>query len=210
MLRIQTFTFNPFQENTYIVFLDSGACMIVDPGCFNREEEAELENFIAENGLKPKLLVNTHCHIDHVLGNAFVGKKYGLKPYFHPKEQAVMDAVEMVAGMYGVPYTPSPEGTYFDGDHIFLEDERFDLLFVPGHSPGHVALYHAISGNLLAGDTLFYESVGRTDLPGGHTETLLNSIRKELFILPEATVVYSGHMQPTTIGHEKKHNPFLK
>ncbi len=210
MLRIQSFTFNPFQENTYLVYLDSGECMIVDPGCYNREEELELEEFIHEKGLVPKLLVNTHCHIDHVLGNAFVSKKYGLTPLFHTKEHLVMDAVEMVAGMYGVPYTPSPEGRNFEGDCINLEEEKFEILFVPGHSPGHVALYHAASATLLAGDTLFHESIGRTDLPGGHMETLLDSIRQKLFVLPDSTVVYPGHMQSTTIGHEKKHNPFLK
>lgn len=210
MLRIETFTFNPFQENTYLVYNELGSCMIVDPGCYDRREAETLKHFIEKNNLKPELLVNTHCHIDHVFGNHVVESAYGLSPYIHPKEQPVLDTVTQVATMYGLIYTPGGDPQYFDGSEIGFSGEKFQVLFTPGHAPGHVSLYHAASGFLLSGDVLFRESIGRTDLPGGDMATLLKSIREKLFTLPDETRVYAGHMGPTTIGHEKKHNPFLK
>jgi|SRR5690554_458791 len=210
MIHIQSFTFSPFQENTYVVYTDSGLCMIVDPGCYDASEENILSAFISDNNLKPVLLVNTHCHIDHVFGNKYVAEKYGLTPIIHPIEEPMLDAVSRVAEMYGVNYTPSPAPQILKEDTIKLGDEVFEVLFVPGHSPGHIALYHAKSGNLIVGDVLFRQSIGRTDLPGGDMDTLLNSIRTKLFVLPDETKVYPGHMEPTTIGFEKKHNPFLK
>lgn len=183
--------------------------MIVDPGMYNREERQAIKDYIDAEELRPVLLINTHCHIDHVFGNAYICEEYGLTPKIHPNEKPVLDTVSAVASMYGVDYDPSPEPEFFDGDSLDLGSERFDILFVPGHAPGHVALHHAPSKKLLSGDVLFRESIGRTDLPGGNMDTLLQSIRTQLFILDDDTEVYSGHMDPTTIGHEKKHNPFL-
>jgi glyoxylase-like metal-dependent hydrolase (beta-lactamase superfamily II) len=210
MLSIETFTFNPFQENTYIVYNDSGSCMVVDPGCYDRREADVLKSFIKENNLSPELLVNTHCHLDHVFGNHVIESAYGLSPYIHPKEQPIFDSVAQVASMYGLNYTPGGDPLYYTGDEIRFSGEIFQVLFTPGHAPGHVSLYHADSGMLLSGDVLFRESVGRTDLPGGNMATLMKSIREKLFTLPDDTRVYAGHMGPTTIGHEKKFNPFLK
>lgn len=209
MIRIKSFLFNPFQENTYVVSNDRGESMIVDPGMYNREEQQTIKAYIDAEGLRPILLVNTHCHIDHVFGNAYIAEEYGLTPKIHPKEKQVLDTVPTVANMYGVNYDPSPDPEFFDGDSIFLGSERFDIMFVPGHAPGHVALHHAASKKLLSGDVLFHESIGRTDLPGGDMDTLLRSIRTQLFTLDDDTEVFPGHMGPTTIGHEKKYNPFL-
>lgn len=210
MIHVHSFTFNPFQENMYLVYTDSGACMVIDPGCYTKEEERELQDYISENSLKPLLLLNTHCHIDHVFGNDFVGEQYGLRPHIHPSEQSVFDTVNQVAAMYGLSYKGSPDPLYYEGNQIKLEDEIFEILFVPGHAPGHIALYHKESGQLFSGDVLFRESIGRTDLPGGDMKTLLNSIRSRLFVLPDNTKVHPGHMGPTTIGYEKKHNMFLR
>lgn len=209
MIRIKSFIFNPFQENTYVVSNDRGECMIVDPGMYNREEQQTIKAYIDAEGLRPILLVNTHCHIDHVFGNAYIAEEYGLTPKIHPKEKQVLDTVPVVANMYGLNYDPSPEPEFFDGESIALGAERFDILFVPGHAPGHVAFHHAASKKLLSGDVLFRESIGRTDLPGGDMDTLLHSIRTQVFALDDDTEVFSGHMGPTTIGHEKKYNPFF-
>lgn len=209
MIRVDSFTFNPFQENTYVVSNDADECMIVDPGMYTRAECQTLRQHIESRGLQPVLLVNTHCHIDHVFGNAFVGDTYGLTPVIHQLERPVLDAVPTVAQMYQLNYDPSPEPEYFDGDELMLGSEKFEILFAPGHAPGHVAFHHADSKTLLSGDVLFRESIGRTDLPGGDMDTLLHSIRTQLFTLDDDTKVYAGHMGPTTIGHEKKYNPFL-
>lgn len=210
MIYIHSFTFSPFQENTYVVFNDNRECMIVDPGCYDATEEKILSDYIEQNNLKPILLVNTHCHIDHVFGNKFVSEKYNLTPLIHPIEEAMLEAVPRVAEMYGVNYTPSPKPQILTEDTIHLGDEVFDVFFVPGHSPGHIALYHAHSGSLIVGDVLFHQSIGRTDLPGGDMNTLLNSIRTKIFTLPDNTKVYPGHMETTKVGYEKQYNPFLK
>lgn len=209
MIHIQAFKFNPFQENTYLVYTDGGECLIIDPGCYDKAEENILTEFISKKNLTPTLLVNTHCHIDHVFGNRFVADKYNLTPIIHPLEVEMLEAVSRVADMYGLNYTPSPEPEILKEEKIKLGEETFKVLFVPGHSPGHIALYHAGSSSVIAGDVLFRQSIGRTDLPGGNMETLLDSIRTQLFVLPENTSVYAGHMEETTIGYEKKYNPFL-
>lgn len=209
MIHIQSFTFNPFQENTYVVYTDNKLCFIIDPGCSNPVEEAGLVDFISDHNLKPVGLLNTHCHVDHILGNRFVADTYGLTPQIPALEEPLLEAAQASAEMFGISYTPSPRPKYLPEDKIALGEEAFEILFVPGHSPGHVAFYHADSKNLISGDVLFRSSIGRTDLPGGNTETLLKSIREKLFTLPDDTKVYAGHMQPTTIGFEKTNNPFL-
>ena len=209
MIYIKSFTFSPFQENTYVIYNDHSECMIVDPGCYDSREEKMLSDFIESHHLKPVLLMNTHCHIDHVFGNKYVSEKYNLTPLIHPIEEAMLAAVPRVADMYGVNYTPSPAPNFISGETIHLGDEVFDILFVPGHSPGHIALYHAATDSLIVGDVLFHQSIGRTDLPGGDMETLLKSIRTKIFTLPDNTKVYPGHMETTTVGYEKQYNPFL-
>lgn len=209
MIQVKPFTFNPFQENTYVVSNDQKSCFIIDPGCLGKRENEQLSRYIESEGLTPTALLNTHCHIDHILGNRYVSEEYGLTPRIHPAEKTVLDAAPSSALMFGIDYSPSPDPDYLPESSIALDDEIFEILFVPGHSPGHVAFYHAASGTLLSGDVLFRQSIGRTDLPGGDMQTLLQSIREKLFVLPDATKVFAGHMEPTTIGFEKAHNPFL-
>lgn len=211
MLSIHKFTFNPFQENTYLVFDDSGDVAIIDPGCHNPSERAELEDFIASNHLQPKLLLNTHCHIDHVLGNAWVKRRWNLELWIHSNEAQVLKSVEVYAPNYGFHGYESASADKFleEGSSISLGKESLKIIFVPGHAPGHVVFYHEESGKCIGGDTLFRGSIGRTDLPGGDHDLLLSKIKSELFTLPESTIVYPGHGPETTIGFEKIHNPFV-
>ncbi|WP_026951354.1 MBL fold metallo-hydrolase [Algoriphagus mannitolivorans] len=211
MLSIHKFTFNPFQENTYLVFDDTGEAAIIDPGCHNNSERAELEDFITSHHLQPKLLLNTHCHIDHVLGNAWVKRKWNLDLWIHPYEAQVLKSVEVYAPNYGFHGYESATADKFleEGGLITIGKESLKIIFVPGHAPGHVVFYHEKSGNCIGGDTLFRGSIGRTDLPGGDHDLLLSKIKSELFTLPESTIVYPGHGPETTIGFEKIHNPFV-
>lgn len=211
MLRITPFTFNPFQENTYVIH-DGKEAIVVDPGCWNKAEQQELERFLDENGLKPTRLVLTHAHIDHILGCAWMHKRYGLAPELHEKDLPVLGAGERTAHMYGLPYDPAPEpkGFLSEGEEIKLGESSLSVLFVPGHAPGHIALYAAAEKFVVSGDVLFHNSIGRTDLPGGDLDTLLKSIREQLFTLDDEVIVYSGHGPETTIGRERRSNPFLK
>lgn len=211
-LQVHCFTFNPFEENTYLLYDETGKCIIIDPGCFDENEREELERFIEDNQLTPVRLINTHCHIDHILGNAFVADKYALGLEIHQGEVKVLEAGMTVAGMYGIPYTPSPLASSFltEGDIVELGGVKMEVLFTPGHSPASICLYNAADGFLIAGDVLFRESIGRTDLPGGDYDTLIASIRTKLFLLPGDTVVYPGHGPSTTIGYEMMFNPFLQ
>jgi len=211
-ITVQSFTFNPFEENTYIISNEDGECIIIDPGCYDRSEQNELAQFIQGRELNPVRLLNTHCHIDHILGNAFVSKAFGLGLEIHSGEVPVLNAGGAVAGMYGIPYETSPHPANFlkEGEEIELGNTKLKILFTPGHSPASVCFYNADGGWVIGGDVLFYESIGRTDLPGGDYNTLINSIRTQLFTLPGETVVYPGHGPQTTIGYEKMFNPFLQ
>lgn len=211
-LRIHSITFNPFEENTYFVTAGNGDCLIIDPGCFDETERKELKGYIEENNLNPVGLINTHCHIDHILGNAFVAQEYSLGLEIHEGEVPVLEAGLAVAGMYSIPYNPSPLPQKFirEGDEIVLDGIVLKVLFTPGHSPASICFYSEQDKWLIGGDVLFYESIGRTDLPGGNHDLLLKSIRTQLFSLPNETVVYPGHGPKTTIGYEKMFNPFLR
>lgn len=211
-MTVKSFIFNPFSENTYLLYDETLECVIIDPGCSNLAEQNELLDFIEENRLKPVALVNTHCHIDHVLGNAFIHEHFGLELQAHAGEKIVLDMQPQISNMYGIPYTPSPDIS------IFLDEETgfsfgettMQVLYTPGHSPASISFYHAASNQLIAGDVLFYNSIGRTDLPGGDYDTLIASIKNKLLSLPEETIVYNGHGMKTKIGFEKKTNPFLQ
>ena len=209
---IASFTFNDFSENTYILSDNTLQCCIIDPGCNTPDEESQLVNYIESNNLTPIKLVNTHCHIDHVLGNKYISEKYGLPLISHKGEQIVLDNMENVSRMYGIPYKVSPNITEYleEGDFLKFGDTKLEVLFTPGHSPASISFYHAESKQLIAGDVLFQGSIGRTDLPGGDHATLIDSIKKKLFTLHDDVIVYSGHGPSTTIGSEKKHNPFLQ
>ncbi|EOZ99286.1 Hydroxyacylglutathione hydrolase [Indibacter alkaliphilus LW1] len=211
MLQLKTFTFNPFQENTYILYNDNLEAIVFDPGCYESHERDELTSFIEDEKLKVKMLINTHCHIDHVLGNAFVKRKYNVPFLIHKNELPVLKSVVTYASNYGFPgYEEAEVDHYLDEKRrLELGDEKIELLFVPGHAPGHLVFYHPDSKICIAGDTLFQGSIGRTDLPGGDHQTLLDAIQKEMFALPDDTKVYPGHGPMTTIGYEKEYNPFV-
>ena len=211
MLHVKSFTFNPVQENTYILYNEIGECIVVDPGCYFDHEKDELANYIRESKLMPKLLLNTHCHLDHVFGNKFVAETFGLKLHIHEKEKTMLEMAPASGLMYDLPFDNyNGELIYLKvGETIKLGNEKVNVKFTPGHSPGSVSFYSGDNGFVLSGDALFYRSIGRTDLPGGNTELLLKSIREELFTLPGETLVYSGHGPVTTIGEELLANPFL-
>lgn len=211
MLKIRQFTFNPVQENTYVIFNDKGASAIIDPGCYFDYEYKELTDFIDKNHLSPKCLLNTHCHLDHVFGNRFVAEKYGLTLQLHPNEKRLLDYAPTSGVSWGLPFE-NYEGEVIyinEGDQVLLDDDVLEIFFTPGHSPGSICFYNQAAGFVVAGDVLFKSSIGRTDLPGGDFDTLISSIQTRLFTLPDDVVVYPGHGHETTIGFEKNTNPFL-
>ncbi|SDL68147.1 Glyoxylase, beta-lactamase superfamily II [Catalinimonas alkaloidigena] len=211
-MQLQRFTFNPFQENTYVLYDTTGECIVVDPGCSTPQEEQRLTNFIAQQQLKVVRLVNTHGHVDHVLGNYFVHSHYKVDLGTHHLDEQTLRSVKVYAPSYGFTgYTEVlPAYHLEENTTLTFGESSLEIRFVPGHAPGHIVFYSAADGFCVAGDTLFRESIGRTDLPGGDHQTLLNSIRSDLFSLPDETVVYPGHGPETTIGHEKKYNPFCR
>jgi glyoxylase-like metal-dependent hydrolase (beta-lactamase superfamily II) len=211
-MKIQTFTVNPFAENTYLLYNDSGAAVVFDPGFMSSEECRAFDGFVSEQKLQLSRCLQTHCHIDHILGVHYINTKYGLTSELHSLEQSVMESGRQVSSMYGLPYT---EGTFakehiIENTKITVGNSTCDVLFTPGHSPGSVCFYFEKEGVLIAGDLIFQGSIGRTDLPGGNHETLLESVKKNIFVLPDDTVIYPGHGNPTTVKEEKKYNPFLQ
>jgi hydroxyacylglutathione hydrolase len=211
MLKIDFFTFNPFQENTYILHDETKECIIIDPGCYTPAEKEELERFITQQSLRPVRLLNTHCHIDHVLGNKFVADTYKVQLELHLMEIPLLRAATEYGPEYGIFPEPVPEPTLLirEGDVLKFGNTSLSVLYAPGHSPGSLCFYDAGSGQVISGDVLFHMSIGRTDLPGGNYEQLLKSITEVLFSLPDEVKVYPGHGPSTTIGFEKKNNPFL-
>jgi hydroxyacylglutathione hydrolase len=211
MLRVQSFTFNPFQENTYIVYNENNSCIIFDPGMYSATEEKVLHDFIRANQLKPTHLVNTHCHIDHIFGNSWCAGQFKLPLQTHRLEQQVLESGAISASLYGLNYTESVKASVFleAGTTLNLDQDQLSILFTPGHSPGSLSFYSAEDGFVISGDALFYESIGRTDLPGGDYQTLIDAIQTQLLTLPESTTVYSGHGPATSIGHERHFNPFV-
>jgi glyoxylase-like metal-dependent hydrolase (beta-lactamase superfamily II) len=211
MLKVKTFVFSPIQENTYLLYNEFNDCVIIDPGCYFPEEQDELNGFITQSNLKPRMLLNTHCHLDHVFGNKFIAETYELVLHLHQQEKALLDYAPTSGLMYNLPFDNySGEYTWLkEGDMVKLGEDELRVIEAPGHSPGHICFYCARQGFIISGDVLFNRSIGRTDLPGGNHETLLKNIREKLFVLPDETVVYSGHGPETNIGDEKKYNPFL-
>lgn len=204
---------NGFGENTYILAdMATKECAIVDPGVSDSDEEAALKRAIDKYGLKPTHLINTHLHIDHVLGNAFVGHEYGLESHAHKADEFLGARVKEQARMFGIPLEPENTliGTYLEeGDELKVGDSTLRVLAVPGHSPGSISLYCPDSKFVMTGDALFAGGIGRTDLPGGDYKTLIHAITDKLLSLPDDTVVYPGHGAPSTIGIEKRENPYL-
>ena len=210
-LQVHYFTFNPFQENTYVIWDETGECILVDPGCYDAEEKQELEHFITAKNLTPVKLINTHAHIDHVLGNSFVAAKWNLLPELHATDLALLKSAPVYGEMWGIRPEPSPDPEIFlnEGDQVKFGNTTLDVLFVPGHCPGHIALYSRKHKVIFSGDVLFQNSIGRTDLPGGDYDELIQSIVNKLMVLENDVVVYSGHGPSTTIGDERRNNPFL-
>ncbi|MES2138194.1 MAG: MBL fold metallo-hydrolase [Bacteroidota bacterium] len=211
MISIKSFIFGPFQENTYILYDETKECIIIDPGCYDNRERAELAGFIEDNKLKPVKLINTHCHLDHVFGNGFVADIYTLKLEINKQDLPVLDSYLMSAKMYGLNAAPSPQPSVFlnEGDTISFGNSTLEILFTPGHSPGSITFYNREQELMIAGDVLFYGSIGRSDLPGGNSATLISSIKNKLIPLGDNYTVYSGHGPSTTIGFERMNNPFL-
>lgn len=211
MAKIKIFPNNPYQENTVILYDNTGECAIIDPGMSNGAEQNVVVKFIADNNLKPVLLLNTHCHIDHVLGNKFVFDQYGLKPQFNKDELVVFEAVPSWAQQSGMRYELSPLPDHFlpETGTVLFGETTLELIFAPGHSPGHLCFYDRESNFLVGGDVLFRHSVGRTDLPGGNHQQLIKNIEEKLFTLPDSCTVYPGHGPETSIGYEKINNPFF-
>lgn len=212
MLVVADFTFNPFQENTYVLYDDTKECIIIDPGCYTQQERDKLADFIKEKDLTPVRLLNTHCHLDHVFGNKFVAEKYNLSLEIHKGELNILESVPQISIMYGIPdvqASPAPGHFIEEGDLIKFGNTTLQTLFTPGHSPASISFYAEQSRLIIAGDVLFQGSIGRTDLPGGDFNTLINNIKNKLFPLGDDVIVYSGHGPRTTIGFERQHNPWL-
>jgi hydroxyacylglutathione hydrolase len=212
MIHIKGFTFNPFQENTYVLYDETKECLVIDPGCYGPEEKLELTRFIKEEGLKPVMLLNTHCHIDHVLGNKYVSETWSLQPVMHKLEVELLESVQSYGANWGIFAEKSPAATSFldEGDKVQFGNSVLEVTFTPGHSPGSICFNSVKDKFTISGDVLFYQSIGRTDLPGGDYDMLIKSIKNKMLTLPDDTVVYSGHGPATTIGAEKRHNPFLR
>lgn len=216
MLQIARLPFNPFETNCYIVYIEEGSdCLIFDASCHNASEQKKLQTFISGKNLRPTRLINTHCHIDHVFGNAFAHRTWGLLPELHPEELNLLnEETPRIAHLYNLPYEPSPQPAlpYLnEGDKVQLGSFVFEILHTPGHSPGSLTFYCAQAQTLISGDVLFHESIGRTDFPPyGSMEKLTHSIKNKLYTLDDKVIVYPGHGQPTNIGHEKKYNPFVR
>ncbi len=211
MITIQRFIFNPFQQNTYVLYDETKECAIIDPGCYSTEEKQELKQFIDNHSLKPTLLLNTHCHVDHILGNAFVYDTYGLKPKAHKAEKEMLEIAAEQGQMFGFTLeTPPPLEDYLeDGDVVKLGNGTLKVLHVPGHSAGSLAFAVENPKLVITGDALFAGSIGRTDLPGGDYDQLMNSIRTKLLTLGDEYAVFAGHGPKTSIGNEALTNPFL-
>lgn len=212
MLTVKIFTFNPAAENTYILFNELKEAIIIDPGCYFAEEKQKLKDFIDNNCLQLVQLINTHCHLDHVFGNKWIYEAFGLELFLHTNEERVLNFAPQSAKMWGLPFDNYEGPLHFldNNDIIKLGDDELKVLLAPGHSPGSICFYNEKQKFVIGGDVLFRESIGRTDLPGGNHFALLESIRQQLFVLPDDVTVYPGHGESTTIGYEKKHNPFLK
>ncbi|KIO76246.1 metallo-beta-lactamase [Pedobacter lusitanus] len=212
MITLKQFTFNPYNENTYVLYDETGECVIIDPGMYDGAEQNILAGWIRETKLNPVLLLNTHCHLDHVFGNKFVFDTWGLKPQFHKGELYILQAVPGYAPQMGLNYELSPEPEVFleETGTVTFGNSELELIFAPGHSPAHLCFYAKEDKFLVGGDVLFYSSIGRTDLPGGNHQQLIDNIREKLFILPDNVEVFPGHGHLTTIGYEKRNNPFLK
>ena len=211
-MKIKTFIFSPFDVNTYIIYDNTKECVIIDPACYDKNEQSELKKFIDKNKLNPKRLLNTHCHLDHVFGNNFVCDTFNLKAEACKEDEPVLKFAADAARTYGLKMeTPYPIEKYLsENDIIKFGNSQLNILHIPGHSPGSLVYYSEIDKFAIVGDVLFNGSIGRTDLPGGDYDSLISNIKSKLFNLDDETIVYTGHGPATTIESEKITNPFVK
>ena len=209
---IKSFVFNAFYENTYLLASSNLETLILDPGCYEDFEKKELTDCIKTNKLKPIAIINTHCHIDHVLGNDYLKKLYEIPLWIPAMEKNVLKSVSNYAPTMGIQNyrEAQPDKLLSEKDVIVFGSDKLEILYAPGHSEGHLMFYHAADKSLMAGDVIFRESIGRTDLPGGDFKTLEESIKNQVYSLPEAVKIYPGHGPSTTVSHEKENNPFVK
>lgn len=212
MLKVKVFTFSPIQENTYVLYNEDKKAIIIDPGCYFPAEQDQLFQFIQTNELEVVKLLNTHCHLDHVFGNKWVYDTFKTPLHIHPDEEAMLKMAPLSGEKWGLPFEnyQGPLQFLYPGDTVLLGNDALKVIFAPGHSPASICFYSESQAFLIGGDVLFRESIGRTDLPGGNHALLLQSIRQNLFILPDEVKVYPGHGLTTTIGYEKRNNPFLQ
>jgi len=211
MIKIEKFVVNPLGENSLIVSDETGECIFIDPGFFYDEEKDEIRAYIADNKLNPVKITNTHCHFDHIMGVEFIREEYGIPLHAHADDAFWIDRAVEQSSRFGFEIKPvQPIDAYLtENDKIKFGNTELDVIHVPGHTPGHVVFYNKEAEVLIAGDVLFYGSIGRTDLPGGNHNDLISNIKNKLFPLPDTTKVYCGHGPETTIGFEKSTNPFL-
>lgn len=211
-MKVKTFEFSPIGVHTYVAYDDTKECVIIDAGCIAPNEQNELKKFIVDNGLTVKHLLNTHLHFDHVLGVPFASKEYSMQIKAHADDQFLLDGLQAQLKMFGFNLNVETPviGTHLtEDDTIKFGNQHFDILHIPGHSPGSVVFYNKEAGSAFVGDVLFFGSVGRTDLARGDHNQLIEGIREKLLNLPPETLIYSGHGMTTTIGQEMRHNPFL-
>jgi glyoxylase-like metal-dependent hydrolase (beta-lactamase superfamily II) len=208
---IYKFVFSPIEVNTYVLADQSGKCAVIDCGCLDENEFKIFTDFIMAKKLEPILLLNSHCHFDHIFGNGMFLEKYNLGAYCHPDEEMNRTNAVIYAGFFGLTMDnpPEPAGFLTDGQTVSFGSEILVALHVPGHAPGSLAFYNKKNGVIFTGDALFSGSIGRTDIPGGDHSILIDSIKSKLFVLPPETVVYPGHGETTTIGMEMKSNPYF-
>jgi hydroxyacylglutathione hydrolase len=212
MIKIQKFVFNTFQVNCYIVYDESGECVIIDAACYEEREKEEISGFISENHLKLVRNLNTHCHIDHILGNGFIAGTFGIFPEYHEASLPFLVSAPEIAQSFG--YTlqdcPAPANFLREDEKITFGTTTLEVLYTPGHADGSVCFFNREQGFVITGDVLFRDTIGRTDLPSGNFDLLMKSIREKIFTLPEDTVVYAGHGPETTVGYEIQNNPFIR
>ncbi len=209
-MKINKFTLNPLQENTYLVTDAKKNGVLIDPGCYFQEEKEALKNFIQKENIELKAIINTHAHLDHIMGIAYIKSQFDVPLYLHKEDEITLNMGEQSAQLYGLTLfesSPQPDEWLEEGQELRFGDIQFKVLFGPGHAPGHVAFYNADENILIGGDIIFRGSYGRVDLPGGDFETLKKTINNSIFTLPEKTLIYTGHGPETTVGDEKGSNP---
>jgi glyoxylase-like metal-dependent hydrolase (beta-lactamase superfamily II) len=211
MITVKKFVVNPIGENSFVISDETGECIFIDPGFYYEEEFDEIKDYVSQNQLVPVKITNTHCHFDHIMGVEFIRDEYGIPFQAHAGDLFWVERAVEQAKMFGFSMQPvKPINSFLvEGEKILFGNTELEIINIPGHSPGHVVFYNKVENFIIAGDVLFYGSIGRTDLPGGNYKDLISNIKNKLFSLPNETKVYCGHGPETTLGFEKQTNPFL-